>query len=74
MTKEYIYRCSRECPIGKKCFVIKVGDKIIHPLRVMQKCKAYKSDIILTIDEKSTDVMIERVKERENGEEKSEFR
>ena len=46
MKKDYIYRCSKECPINKKCFVIKVSELIKQPLIIKYKCKAYKRDIL----------------------------
>ena len=45
----YIYRCPKKCPIGKNCFVIKVPERIEHPLTVLLKCIASKSDIEVTI-------------------------
>jgi len=65
MKKDFIYRCSKECPINKKCFVIKVEEIITQPLKIKQKCRAYKKDIVIKIDDKSNDVVIE--KEDSNG-------
>lgn len=47
--REYIYRCPEKCPIGKKCFVIKVAEEIKKPIIVLQKCRARKGDIKVSI-------------------------
>ena len=60
MKNDYIYRCSKDCPINKKCFVIKVSDIITQPLQIKYKCKAYRRDILIKIDDKSDDIIIER--------------
>ena len=46
---EYTYRCPKECPIGKHCFVIKVTEAIKEPMTVLQKCPERKTDIIINI-------------------------
>lgn len=46
---EYTYRCTARCPIGKRCFVIKVPMLIKEPMAVLQKCTAIKGDIEITI-------------------------
>lgn len=43
------YRCYKDCPLHKHCFVIKVRDPLTHELTVYQKCPAEKGkDIELT--------------------------
>lgn len=43
------YRCYKDCPLHKRCFVIKVRDPLTHELTVYQKCPAEKGrDIELT--------------------------
>ena len=49
MKKDYIYRCSKECPINKKCFVIKVSEPIKQFLKIKYKCKAYKTQFRLCL-------------------------
>lgn len=46
---EYTYRCPKECPIGKHCFVIKVTEAIKEPMTVLQKCPDRKTDIRIII-------------------------
>lgn len=46
---EYTYRCTEKCPIGKRCFVIKVTEAIKEPMTVLQKCPDRKADIRITI-------------------------
>ena len=46
---EYTYRCPKECPIGKHCFVIKVTEAIKEPMTVLQKCPDRKADIRIII-------------------------
>lgn len=45
----YTYRCPVKCPIGKKCFIIKVEEALKGPLTVLYKCPVKKSDIRITI-------------------------
>ena len=66
MKKDYVYRCSKECPIGKRCFVIKVKDKIKLPMQVLFKCKAQKREILLKIEDGSNDFIIEKEMVGEN--------
>ncbi len=67
MNNDYVYRCSKQCPIRKKCFVIKVKDLITQPLQVMYKCKACKREILISINEGSGDCVIEKEMEGEDG-------
>ncbi len=46
---EYTYRCPKKCPIGKRCFVIKVAEAIKEPITVLQKCPDRKADIRIVI-------------------------
>jgi len=50
----YKYTCPRtdKCPLSKKCFVIKLPQKLVVPLPVWQKCKAEGCDILIHIGEK----------------------
>ncbi len=45
----YIYKCPLQCPIGKHCFVIKLTERLAHPLTVLLKCAAKKDDIEIKI-------------------------
>jgi hypothetical protein len=47
--KEIQYRCPKNCPIQKKCFILKTAEPIKEPIRVLQKCPAKKKDIPITI-------------------------
>ncbi len=67
MANDFVYRCSRACPINKRCFVIKVENKITQPLHVMYKCKAKKKEILLRIEDNSDDFIIEKEKEEYDG-------
>lgn len=49
MNQEYIYKCPKECPIHKHCFVIKLAQPLKEPLPVLYKCCAAKEDILITI-------------------------
>jgi len=45
-----IYRCPKECPIHKQCFVLKSAAQIEEPIHVLQKCPAeHNNDILITI-------------------------
>ncbi|SCY34057.1 hypothetical protein SAMN02910370_02208 [Lachnospiraceae bacterium XPB1003] len=66
MEKNYIYRCSKGCPIGKKCFLFKVTDIITTPMKMKQKCMAQKKEILLTIAEGSEDFLVEKSMEVED--------
>lgn len=45
-----IYRCTNECPIRKKCFIVKTLQKLQAPVKVLLKCPAKKGkDITVTI-------------------------
>lgn len=45
-----IYRCSRWCPIGKHCFILKTPSPICFAIDVLLKCPANNnSDINVTI-------------------------
>jgi len=46
---ETIYRCKKECPIGKNCFILKVEEHIKEPIKVLHKCPAEKKDIPIQI-------------------------
>lgn len=46
---EYIYKCPLQCPINKHCFVIKLEERPVSPLKVLQKCPAEKKDIKIEI-------------------------
>ena len=45
----HTYRCPMKCPIGKRCFIIKVTEEIKEPLTVLQKCPDRKADIRIII-------------------------
>lgn len=48
MEQGTIYRCYKDCPLHKRCFVIKVKKPLLHELTVYQKCEAKKGkDIVL---------------------------
>lgn len=49
MNREYIYHCNRKCPINKRCFIIKLAEPLKEPITVLQKCKATKVDIKITV-------------------------
>ncbi|MEG1800310.1 MAG: hypothetical protein RR214_08995, partial [Synergistaceae bacterium] len=40
MESSTIYRCSKKCPLNKRCFVLKVQGRLKHPLPVLVKCVA----------------------------------
>ena len=42
MEQGTIYRCNRNCPLHKRCFVIKVKAPLTQELTVYQKCEAKK--------------------------------
>jgi hypothetical protein len=45
-----VYRCTRKCPINKRCFVLKVKAPLKEPIEVLFKCTAQKKeDIVLKI-------------------------
>lgn len=45
-----IYHCSEQCPIHKKCFIIKTEKKLPCPIKVLYKCPAkHGKDISITI-------------------------
>ena len=46
---EYTYRCPMKCPIGKRCFIIKVMEKPKEPWVILKKCPAKKADIQIVI-------------------------
>ncbi len=49
----YIYKCPKQCPINKKCFVLKTPDILRQPLKVLQKCPAVNGqDILIAIGNK----------------------
>lgn len=49
----YIYRCPEQCPINKKCFILKTADKILSNIKVLQKCPAKNNkDILIVIGDK----------------------
>ena len=48
---EVIYRCTKQCAIGKSCFVIKLAQPLEKPIEVLQKCPALKRDIKLRLGE-----------------------
>lgn len=45
----YVYKCPKQCPIHKHCFVIKLEDQLKQPLTVLLKCVAQKGDIKVEI-------------------------
>ena len=45
----YTYRCPIKCPIGKRCFIIKVTEELKKTLTVLQKCPNRKADIQIVI-------------------------
>ncbi len=48
--QKVIYRCQKNCLLGKRCFVLKSLGHIKEPIRVLQKCPAERGkDILLTI-------------------------
>lgn len=48
--KSFTYRCTRMCPIGKKCFLFKTTTKITNGFTVLFKCLAKnKQDIEIPI-------------------------
>ncbi len=48
-----IYRCTRNCPINKHCFVIKTKEKLKEEVVVFMKCVEKKGeDIEIKIGEK----------------------
>lgn len=49
MNKLQTYRCNRNCPIRKNCFIIKLKEPLPTPVTVLFKCKATKSDVEVTI-------------------------
>ncbi len=50
LKQEYTYRCPVDCPIHKRCFVIKLKHPLKEPLHVLQKCLAKKgADIEISI-------------------------
>lgn len=49
MNDDHIYRCTRTCPINKKCFVLKTKAQLPIALAVLLKCPAAKKDIEITI-------------------------
>lgn len=49
MSNEIIYRCNKECPINKKCFIIKLTQPLKEKVSVLHKCQAFKKDITIEI-------------------------
>lgn len=49
-----VYRCSRLCPIHKRCFVVKLESEPKQPLIVLHKCEASKRDVKIEIGMKET--------------------
>ena len=48
------YRCTRDCPIHKQCFILKLTEPLSTEIQVLQKCKAaHGNDIIISIGPKS---------------------
>lgn len=39
------YRCQRECPIGKSCYICKVNRKLPDDTEFLVKCQYFKHDI-----------------------------
>ena len=49
MPKETVYRCNNDCPINKKCFILKTRGPINESITVLVKCVAHKKDIPVVI-------------------------
>lgn len=47
--QQIIYRCTKNCPYRKKCFILKVQEQIKEPIKVLQKCPVEKKDILISI-------------------------
>lgn len=46
---ETIYRCTKECPIRKHCFIIKTAMPLASPIVALVKCPAVRKDIRVII-------------------------
>lgn len=49
VTNTNTYRCNKECPIHKHCFIVKLKDPLPIPVTVLLKCKVSKLDVEVTI-------------------------
>ena len=53
MKNETIYRCTKQCPINKKCFILKVKTPLEEPIEILLKCAArHGKDISIVIGDK----------------------
>lgn len=49
----YIYRCTKECPWNKQCFIVKTSDELKDEIPVLFKCKVSGNEILINIGQKS---------------------
>jgi hypothetical protein len=50
--KSFTYRCTKECPWNKHCFVIKTSCEIQEEIPVIHKCKVTGKEIAIHIGQK----------------------
>lgn len=53
---EIIYRCPKNCPWNKHCFVCKLQGEVSGDVVIIHKCEVTKEDIPIRIKEKKAEI------------------
>jgi len=53
---EIIYRCPKNCPWNKHCFVCKLQGEVSGDVVIIHKCEVTKEDIPIRIKERKAEI------------------